>query len=200
MQSPHSLTKAEFLFVFCYDLLEEIQSGSTPNRQIQSVATGLNSLPLWIMKNSVRYRRLKLSGLLLLFPFPEWRTEVPSEALPGLLEMTPPKHTSTFPSCYPCVKNMPEAWISSARYSVSMGKPRGQERCFPCHLNSYKAFTILPTSLVLLLYSGAAADSHREIIVQLGLNQKILQGLGWSSVLNSTASTLPVHIFQRNSR
>lgn len=47
-----------------------------------------------------------------------------------------------------------------------MGKPRGQESysCFPCHLNTYEALTILPAgtaSLVLLPYSGAAADSNR---------------------------------------
>lgn len=61
---------------------------------------------------------------------------------------------------------MAEARLSSARYLVSMGKPRGQESCscFPCHLNTYEALTILPAgtaSLVLLPYSGAAADSNR---------------------------------------
>lgn len=76
IQSPSSLTRAEFLFVFCYDLLEEIQSSSTPNSQIHSVATGFNSLPFWIMKSSVRYSHTKLFGLFLLFPFPAGRTEV----------------------------------------------------------------------------------------------------------------------------
>ena len=101
---------------------------------------------------------MKLFGFVSAFPLSRRKNWATSEALTGLLKITQIKHRSTYSSCYPSAlkthkEPVAEAWLFTARYPASMGKPRGQARyvrqwvspedkkacsCFFCHLNSYE--------------------------------------------------------------